>query len=361
MISLLLGARPNFIKYAALHHAAAQMPGLKLQVVHTGQHSDPAMSSVFWTEFGLPAPHATLGIAGGNRGRQIARTTEALVNLWEQNRPHAVLLIGDVNASVAGALAADALDIPITHYEAGLRSFDRSMPEERNRMVMDALSTRFLTTEASGRTNLLREGHPETAIYPVGNLLADVLRMYTPQIAQQPIMQNLGLVRQQYALVTLHRPSNVDAEAGLTRILALLNLMAGTCPVVFPVHPRTRMRMEAFDLAVKLAQINRLILLDPLPWMAFQALQQQAALVVTDSGCVQEETTISQTPCLTWRENTERPVTVTMGSNVLSGNLDVAEAGKYLSRALSGQWKTSQIPPLWEGNAGQRVWEMAIN
>jgi len=361
MISLLLGARPNFIKYAALHRAASQIPKRNVQVVHTGQHSDPAMSSVFWTEFGLPAPHATLGIAGGNRGVQIARTTEALVHLWERAKPRSVLLIGDVNASVAGALAADALDIPITHYEAGLRSFDRSMPEERNRMVMDALSTRFLTTEPSGRINLLREGHADSAIYPVGNLLADVLRIHAPQIAQQPIVQQLGLIPKQYALTTLHRPSNVDDKAGLTRILALLSLMADTCPVVFPVHPRTRKRMEAFDLAVKLAQINKLILLDPLPWMAFQALQQQAALVVTDSGCVQEETTISQTPCLTWRENTERPVTVSLGSNVLSGNLDVAEAGKYLSKALSGQWKTSQIPPLWEGNAGLRVWDLAAN
>lgn len=358
MISLLLGARPNFIKYAALQRAAEQVPGLNMQVVHTGQHSDPAMSSVFWTEFGLPAPDATLGITGGNRGLQIARTTEALVHLWESDKPRSVLLIGDVNASVAGALAADALDIPITHYEAGLRSFDRSMPEERNRIVMDALSTRFLTTEPSGRTNLLREGHADTAIHPVGNLLADVLRMYTPQIAQQVIVQQLGLAPKQYALATLHRPSNVDDKAGLNRILALLRLMSDTCPVVFPVHPRTRMRLEAFEVAGKLAQLKGLILLEPLPWMAFQALQQQAALVVTDSGCVQEETTISQTPCLTWRENTERPVTITLGSNVLSGNLDVQEAGKYLYKALSGQWKTSKIPPLWEGNAGLRVLQM---
>ncbi|MFZ4632694.1 MAG: non-hydrolyzing UDP-N-acetylglucosamine 2-epimerase [Saprospiraceae bacterium] len=359
MIALLLGTRPNFIKYAALHRAAEQMHGLNMQVVHTGQHSDPAMSSVFWTEFGLPAPDVSLGIAGGNRGLQIARTTEALVNLWENKRPDKALLIGDVNASVAGALAADALDIPVIHYEAGLRSFDRRMPEERNRIVMDALSTSFLCTEVSGSINLLREGHSEANIHLVGNLLADVMLMHAPAIASQPVVQQLGLAPKQYALVTLHRPSNVDSEAGLTRVLELLRALTNCCPVVFPVHPRTRMRLDASGWGGRLSQLNGMIQLDPLPWMAFQALQQQAALVVTDSGCVQEETTISKTPCLTWRENTERPITVEMGTNVLSGSLDVQEAGKYLSEALSGRWKAGQTPPLWEGGAGRRVWEMA--
>lgn len=359
-ISLILGARPNFVKYAALHAAAGQFDRLRLQVVHTGQHALPEMSQVFFDELSLPAPTHRLGIAGGQRAEQIAQTMAALTALWRTERPDRVLVVGDVNASLAGALAADALDIPVVHYEAGLRSFDRRMPEERNRMLIDAASTLLLCTEGAGCDNLLAEGRRQADMQLVGNLLADTLRLYAGPIGQHALPEALGLKAGGYLLVTLHRPSNVDEADGLGRLFSLLRVLTDIAPVVFPVHPRTLDRLERSGMKAALRRLPNLNLLAPQPWTAFQALQRSCALVITDSGCVQEETTITGTPCLTFRENTERPVTATLGTNVLLPDLSPEAAGRWAERALAGNWKQGALPPWWDGHAASRVWAAVL-
>jgi UDP-N-acetylglucosamine 2-epimerase (non-hydrolysing) len=314
-------------------------------LVHTGQHYDANMSDVFFTQLNIPAPDVNLEVGSATHARQTAEIMSRLEPALLERRPDMVLVYGDVNSTVAAALVCAKLLIRVAHVEAGLRSFDRTMPEEINRIVTDQLADLLFTPSEDGDKNLQREGISAEKIHRVGNVMIDSLIRLLPAAKQCP--QNGFSDR--YALVTLHRPSNVDDSASLRGILESLLQVNEHLEVVFPVHPRTRQRIAEFK--VKLDKIH---LLEPLPYIEFLALQRRAAVVITDSGGIQEETTYLGVPCLTMRSNTERPVTVSMGTNVLVGQ-DRKKLSSELTRILEGKAKTGTIPPLWDGHAGDRI------
>jgi UDP-N-acetylglucosamine 2-epimerase (non-hydrolysing) len=347
-----VGARPNFMKIAPLM-AALGRRGARQKLVHTGQHFDEKMSGVFFEELGLPRPDVDLGVGSGTHGEQTGKVLVAFEKalLAEAPRPDAVVVPGDVNSTVAAALAAAKLGIPVVHLEAGLRSFDRSMPEELNRVVTDHLSDLLLTPSADADENLRREGIPAARVARVGNLMIDTLRAHLPRARALRVPASLGLATGRYAVVTLHRPSNVDDPVVLARLLAALAEVARIVPVVFPVHPRTRARLAQGDLA---GAARALRLAEPLGYLEFLSLTADAALVLTDSGGLQEESTALGVPCLTLRENTERPVTVSEGTNEVVGT-DPERITAAARRALSGVRVATRIPALWDGGAGERA------
>jgi UDP-N-acetylglucosamine 2-epimerase (non-hydrolysing) len=349
-----VGARPNFMKLAPVWLALAERPGVRQTVVHTGQHYDVDMSAVFFKELGLSTPDINLEVGSGSHAEQTAAIMARLEPVLLEAKPDVVLVYGDVNSTVAAALVAAKLLIPVGHVEAGLRSFDRTMPEEINRLVTDALADQLFTPSADADENLAREGIPRSKMRFVGNVMIDTLVRLLPQ-AQIP-EEAAGLER--YALVTLHRPSNVDVAGMLARILDVLGGIGRELPVLFPVHPRTRQRMEA--LGRRLAGPDGVRFLNPLPYMQCLALQRHATLVITDSGGIQEETTYLGVPCLTLRDNTERPVTVTLGTNVLVGH-DMNRLCAEVDHILAGTSKLGQVPPLWDGHAAERIVEAIIN
>lgn len=338
-----VGARPNFMKAApvirALRGVAAEQT-----LVHTGQHYDANMSEVFFAELEMPAPDVNLEVGSGSHAAQTAAIMTRLEPVILERRPDIVLVYGDVNSTVAAALVCAKLQVRVGHVEAGLRSFDRSMPEEINRLLTDQLADLLFTPSEDGDANLRREGIPGERIHRVGNVMIDSLVRLLPSTK----MNRDGLP-ERYALVTLHRPSNVDDDSKLAGILRTLSEIRDALEVVFPVHPRTRQRISQAGLG-----IGKLHLLDPLPYLEFIALQRSATLVLTDSGGIQEETTYLGVPCLTMRNNTERPVTVTMGTNVLVGD-DTAKLKSELARVLEGKGKKGAIPPLWDGHAAERI------
>ena len=307
-----VGARPNFIKIAPLLEEMRSRPGIVPTLVHTGQHFSPEMSDSFFQELGMPQPDINLGVGGGTHTEQTAEIMRRLEGVFLAAVFHVVLVVGDVNSTMAAALVAAKLGIPIAHVEAGLRSFDRTMPEEINRIVTDALSDFLFVSEPSGRKNLLAEGVPERKIFFTGNVMIDTLLRFRATAAQSPVLERLGLRAGGYAAVTLHRPSNVDNPAQLSSLLDVLKAIARDLPVVFPIHPRTRARLEGLST-------GDVMCVPPLGYLDFLRLMSEARLVLTDSGGIQEETTILQVPCLTLRENTERPVTIDQGSNRLVG------------------------------------------
>lgn len=342
------GARPNFMKVAPVLHALDREGQFVQTLLHTGQHYDRNMSDVFFEQLDLPRPDISLGVGSGSHAQQTAqimiRFEEALV----AQRPDILLVYGDVNSTVATALVGSKLGIKIGHVEAGLRSFDRSMPEELNRLVTDQLSDLLFTPSADADENLMREGVPRERIRRIGNVMIDTLVRLLPK-ARMP--KNVSLPAE-YALVTLHRPSNVDEPAALSRILAALERIGRKCPIVFPVHPRTRQRIET--LGGPRPRNNSILYLDPVGYLEFLALQSRARLVITDSGGVQEETTYLGVPCLTLRENTERPVTVDVGTNMLVGT-DPDRLVVETNRILHGNRPAGDIPELWDGQAGRRL------
>lgn len=339
-----VGARPNFMKAAPVLHALRKR-GVRQTIVHTGQHYDRNLSDVFFSQLEIPAPDVNLGVGSGSHARQTADIMSRIEPVLLRQKPDLVLVYGDVNSTVAAALVCAKLLIPIGHVEAGLRSFDRTMPEEVNRIVTDRLADLLFTPSEDGDENLLREGVSAGKIYRVGNVMIDSLVRLLPMAIQCPA----NGVPDRFALVTLHRPSNVDDNEILKSILESLLAVNEQLHVVFPVHPRTRMRISQFGL-----QVDKLHLLEPVPYIEFLALQRRATAVITDSGGIQEETTYLQVPCLTVRSNTERPITVTMGTNILVGH-DSRKLAMELSAILEGRAKRGSIPPRWDGQAGERI------
>lgn len=349
-----VGARPNFMKVAPIYRAISQRGCLTQFLVHTGQHYDAQMSDVFFKDLGLKEPDLHLGVGSGSHAVQTARVMVELEKAFMEQRPDLVSLVGDVNSTVAAALVATKMGISVAHVEAGLRSRDRRMPEEINRIVTDAIADMLLTPSPDADANLAAEGIGPGRIYLVGNVMIDSLLWAKAQAERLPVLANMGLARGEYAVCTLHRPSNVDDAKTLKGLVMALSKISASLPVVFPVHPRTRKALSSAGLDGALANARRLIRIEPMGYLDFLALTSQAKMVLTDSGGLQEETTALGIPCLTLRENTERPITVSVGTNVLVGSEPekiIAEAG----RVLSGHSKQGRVPELWDGSAGARI------
>jgi UDP-N-acetylglucosamine 2-epimerase (non-hydrolysing) len=352
-IAFVAGARPNFMKIAPVLRAVDELaPPFEPVIVHTGQHYSAELSDIFFEQLGIRAPDVHLDAGSGTHGRQTAKVLEAF-ECFLLNAPSpvaAVVVVGDVNSTVAAALAATKLQIPAIHLEAGLRSFDRTMPEEINRLATDAISDLLLVSEPAGEENLRNEGVPASRIRYVGNVMIDTLVHHLPQ-AQTCDME---FAARPFALVTLHRPSNVDQCGSLSAIVTFLLDVARDLPVAFPVHPRTRNRLQEFALLHRLEENPDIHLLPPLGYVENLALMRRATLVMTDSGGIQEETSYLSIPCLTLRENTERPATLRLGTNTLTGS-DYGKARRLVCEILSGQYRRGNPIPGWDGRAAPRV------
>jgi UDP-N-acetylglucosamine 2-epimerase (non-hydrolysing) len=341
----IVGARPNFMKVAPVLGSLRGRPNVAQTLIHTGQHYDVNMSDVFFQQLGLPAPDLNLAVGSGSHAQQTAEIMVRLEPVIAERSPDIVLVYGDVNSTVATVLVCAKLGVRVAHVEAGLRSFDRTMPEEVNRLVTDQLADMLFTPSEDGNENLRREGIPPEKVFFVGNVMIDSLVRLLPAARKTSAAD----LTDRYALVTLHRPANVDDGVRLKGILESLLEVNKDLTVIFPAHPRTRKRIDDFGL-----NAGQLRLLDPCPYVDFLGLQTRATVVITDSGGIQEETTYLGVPCLTVRENTERPVTVTMGTNVLVGR-DPEKLRSELGKILSGRAKKGTIPPLWDGCAGERI------
>lgn len=354
---LVAGARPNFMKVAPILRALGAMSAPFPRVlVHTGQHYDASMSDVFFRELEIPAPDVHLNAGSGSHGAQTARVLMAFEEFLTASpqRPRGVVVVGDVNSTMACTLAASKLGVPVAHVEAGLRSFDRAMPEEINRVVTDAVADLLLTSEPSGAENLAREGADPSRVHFVGNVMIDTLAQQLPAARALDVPSRLGLTRGRYALVTLHRPSNVDDPARLAELVALLERCARErMPAVFPAHPRTRERLERFGLLQRV-RAGGVRVLEPLGYRENLGLMEAAGVVLTDSGGIQEESSFLGVPCLTLRPNTERPVTVTLGTNTLVGD-DLGRAWGLLGDIAEGRYKTGGPIEGWDGHAAERV------
>ena len=349
-----VGARPNFMKISPIMKAYAKYPDISPFLVHTGQHYDINMSDLFFKQLEIPEPDLNLGIESGSDISKIAKIMQQFEPVVKENKPDAVLVVGDVNSTIACGMVAVKLGIKLIHVEAGLRSNDRSMPEEINRILTDSISDLLFCTEQSGVDNLLNEGVSSDKIYLVGNVMIDTLLKNKEKAESSKILGKLNLTRNEYAVLTLHRPSNVDNPVVFERILDSINFIQNDIPVIFPVHPRTRQNLNVWSLNDNINEMSNLILTDPLGYLDFLKLMSNAQIVLTDSGGIQEETTILKVPCLTLRENTERPVTIDIGSNQLVGtNPDkIIDAYKKLK---SGKVADSSIPDLWDGQAADRI------
>lgn len=347
LVCCVVGARPNFMKMAPIVHELRHR-GIPNILVHTGQHYDTNMSEVFFRELKLPEPDVYLGIGSDTHARQTARIMISFEEICNKYHPDLVVVGGDVNSTLAVALVTSKLLIPLAHVEAGLRSFDRTMPEEINRIVTDHLSEILFTTEPSACENLLREGIDESRIHYVGNCMVDTLIRHIELAEQRAPWRMFGLEPSNYALLTLHRPSNVDDPIILRRLIDTINDISRRIPILFPVHPRTRERLADIWVAPSVK------LCEPLPYLTFLGLMAKAKFVLTDSGGIQEETTVLNVPCLTLRENTERPITCTIGTNRLVGR-DPEKIRQSVEVILAGQWPQGQRPPLWDGKASKRI------
>jgi UDP-N-acetylglucosamine 2-epimerase (non-hydrolysing) len=328
-------------------------------LIHTGQHYDKSLSDVFFEELGICKPDISLDVGSGTHGRQtadiLARMEQVLMEFADQKRPvDRLIVVGDVNSTMAASLAASKLCIPVAHVEAGLRSFDRTMPEEINRIVTDALSDMLFVSEPAGVENLRREGHAESEMHLVGNVMIDTLRQHVATARKRGTLEELGLHPNQYVVVTLHRPSNVDQRESLTTLVEVLAKTSRFLPVVFPVHPRTMSRLDQFGLSERLKSCPALRLLPPQSYGDFLCLTSQAKAIVTDSGGLQEESTALGVPCLTMRANTERPITVQVGTSTLLGN-DCEKLAICLQSVIDGRYKAGRCPELWDGKASERI------
>ncbi len=350
-----VGARPNFMKIAPLYRALKTYDhSISHRIVHTGQHYDRAMSKVFFEDLELPQPDFYLGVGSGSHAEQTARIMIEFEKVLSSERPDLTVVVGDVNSTVACSLVSVKMGIPVAHVEAGLRSFDRTMPEEINRIVTDAIADELFVSEPSGVENLKREGVDGRKIHLVGNVMIDSLVYYRPKANRSPILQDIGLEPGNYILVTLHRPSNVDVPELLEPVMRGLAKLAERVPVVFPVHPRTRKMVEEFKLLDRVNGAPGLRLTEPLGYLDFLKLMMHARLLLTDSGGIQEETTFLGIPCLTLRENTERPITVDIGTNELCGST-FATLMQRSQEILDGKTKKGVVPELWDGRAAERI------
>jgi UDP-N-acetylglucosamine 2-epimerase (non-hydrolysing) len=350
------GARPNFMKIAPLMEAYRAHPGIQPLLVHTGQHYDERMSDLFFRQLGIPQPDINLGVGSGSHAVQTAEVMKAFEQVVLGEKPDAVLVVGDVNSTIACGLVAVKLGVKLVHVEAGLRSGDRSMPEEINRLLTDAISDLLFCTEQSGADNLRREGVGEQKIFLVGNVMIDTLLRNRDKAEASTILSDLGLHAGGYAVLTLHRPSNVDDPAVFGRLLDALEVVQRDMPVIFPIHPRTRNNLSnpSSPLGPRVGLMKNLRMIDPAGYLDFLKLTAWARVVLTDSGGIQEETTILKVPCLTMRENTERPVTAEVGSNRIVGT-DPARIIAAYRDVLAGRARVPQTPPLWDGRAAERI------
>jgi UDP-N-acetylglucosamine 2-epimerase (non-hydrolysing) len=346
------GARPNFMKVAPLIRAFERQ-GIEQRLIHTGQHYDDAMSKVFFDDLGIPAPNENLEVGPGDRLGQIERIMQRFAPVLRAERPDAVVVVGDVNSTVACARVAKAQSTPVVHVEAGLRSFDESMPEELNRVETDRLSDLLFVTEESGLVNIAREGLPGKA-FLVGNVMIDTLALQLPKAKALGVAGRFDLVAGEFIVVTFHRPSNVDDPERLRGLVAFVEWAAARLPLIWPVHPRTRGSLEKTGLLERMQRNSRIVLTAPLGYLEFVSLVADSRAVVTDSGGIQEETTFLQIPCVTMRDNTERPATVEVGSNVLAGSR-TESVQSALADALAGARRRGRVPPLWDGRAADRI------
>jgi UDP-N-acetylglucosamine 2-epimerase (non-hydrolysing) len=349
---MVAGARPNFMKIAPLSRAFAAA-GISVRIVHTGQHYDEKMSRTFFEELDIPPPDVNLEVGSGSHVWQIAEVLRRIEPELLAHRPDVVLVVGDVNSTAAAAIAAVKLGVPVAHVEAGLRSFDRTMPEETNRILTDAIARWLFTSEPSGAVNLLREGVPAERVHFVGNVMIDTLMTHRQRADGPRAARALGLEPRRYVVLTLHRPSNVDDPERLRSILRAVHQIAAEMPVAFVIHPRTRARLDALGLAAP-PEGGRLLLIEPLGYLAMLGLMDASSFVMTDSGGVQEETTALGVPCLTLRENTERPVTIDVGGNRLVGwqTETILAAARDV---LDGTAPPPRLPEKWDGRAARRI------
>jgi UDP-N-acetylglucosamine 2-epimerase (non-hydrolysing) len=350
----IVGARPNFMKIAPVHRLMQKRAEFEPLLVHTGQHYDEKMSRIFFDDLELPEPDLYLGIGSGSHAEQTAAVMVELEKTLRDKRPDLVNVVGDVNSTMAASLVAAKMLIPVSHIESGLRSGDRTMPEEINRIVTDALADYLFVTEKSGEVNLLKEGVCRGKIHFVGNVMIDSLVEHLEKAKKSTILEALQIQSKNFVLITLHRPSNVDNRETFIQILNAIEDIQRILPIVFPIHPRTRKMISEFGLDDTIKCMQNLILLDPLGYLDFMFLMSQSRLVLTDSGGIQEETTYLGIPCLTLRQNPERPVTCELGTNRLVG-MSTEVIIKSARDFLSGRVKDHQIPPMWDGKASQRI------
>jgi UDP-N-acetylglucosamine 2-epimerase (non-hydrolysing) len=353
-ITVIVGARPNFMKAAPVLKEIQKHPdSLSAFLIHTGQHYDHNLSKLFFEDLGMPNPDLYLGVGSGSHAEQTAKIMVELEKVMMKERPELVMVFGDVNSTLAGALVASKLGVPLSHVEAGLRSFNKAMPEEINRMVADCLADYLFVTEKSGTENLLREGVNPKKIIFVGNTMIDSLVGNLGAAQKSGILDQLSLKPRGYTVLTLHRPSNVDDITILSNLLEVISTIGRRIPVVFPCHPRTRKELGEFGLLDKIDK-DAIRIIEPLGYLDFLKLQSESKFVLTDSGGIQEETTYLGIPCITLRENTERPITAELGTNIITG----IDPGKIVSAAnsiLDGKMKESRIPELWDGKAARRI------
>ena len=355
----IVGARPNFMKVAPLHRAFSKNPNITSKIIHTGQHFDAKMSDVFFEQLELPKPHYFLGVGGGSHTEVTARTMIEFEKIVRQEKPDVVLVVGDVNATLACALVAVKEHIPLVHVEAGLRSGDRKMPEEINRILVDSIADHLFITEQDGLDNLKKEGIDAQKVHFVGNVMIDSLIYYKEKASKLNIAGQMK-IEGDYILVTMHRPANVDTKEGLESILEIIENASLHLSIVFPIHPRTKNNMERFGLTERLNDIPNVFITEPQGYLEFLNLMDNAKIIVTDSGGIQEETTFLKIPCLTFRNSTERPITVTMGTNQLLSDLNPVTAYQKIKDVLDGNFKKGQIPPLWDGHAAERIADKII-
>jgi UDP-N-acetylglucosamine 2-epimerase (non-hydrolysing) len=355
-ILVVVGTRPNFIKITRFREVAARYPQFALKIVHTGQHFDEKMANVFFRQFGL-VPDIFLDIPQATPNTQMAEIMLRLEKVIAAEKPALVMVPGDVNSTLAAAVTANKMGVKLAHIESGLRSFDRTMPEEFNRLLTDELADMLFVTEQSGLDHLASENVPQSRIHFVGNTMIDTMVKFAAEIQASPILEKLGAKPGEYVLMTMHRPATVDTPEGLAKLLKLLRYVTATRRVVFPIHPRTVKNMREAGLESEFTRLEGLLLTEPLDYFAFQKLVKSCCFILTDSGGIQEESTFLQVPCLTLRPNTERPITVTLGSNQLLP-FDLEQIADKIAQIDNGNYKRGQIPPLWDGFATERIFEV---
>jgi UDP-N-acetylglucosamine 2-epimerase (non-hydrolysing) len=354
----IVGARPNFMKVAPLHRAFSKNKNIVSKIVHTGQHFDASMSDVFFNQLELPKPDYFLGVGSGTHTELTAKIMSAFEPILLSENPDLVLVVGDVTSTLACALVAVRNNIKVAHVESGLRSGDRSMPEEINRLLTDQISDFLFITESGAEHNLLKENIAREKIFFVGNCMIDSLKHYLPKANLSPVLQQLNLSPREYLVMTMHRPSNVDSFQGLSQIIEILNAVTQKIKVVFPIHPRTRNKLKEFGMLDQLISNENIVITEALGYIEFIAIMNQSKLILTDSGGIQEETTFLQIPCLTFRSSTERPVTVEVGTNILMSDLNVNKTIQAVNEILLGNIKAGKIPTLWDGFAAERIMEI---
>lgn len=356
-ILIVVGTRPNFIKITQFKKVNAALGNpFDIKIVHTGQHYDDKMANVFFEQFELE-PDYWLEIPAGSPNNQMAEIMLRLEKVILEFEPSLVMVPGDVNSTFAAALTCNKMNVKIAHIESGLRSYDRTMPEEINRILTDEITDYFFITEQSGYDILLNDGKKKEQLFMVGNTMIDTLVAFEEKIKKDNILEKLNLKPKEYVLMTMHRPATVDHHEGLSKLIDILEFVTQTYSVVFPIHPRTMHRLEKFGLKEKIGSLKKLILTEPLDYFSFQKLTADCKMVLTDSGGIQEETTFRQVPCLTLRANTERPSTVTIGSNeLIPFDLDVIR--NKIDSIKNGTYKKGNIPPLWDGNSTKRILEL---